>query len=132
MDAAELARSMPLCVELGIEGVSATRDEVRFRLVHRPELTTLGGGLHGGAFMTLADAAGAACAILNLPEGAGTATIESKTNFLRGVREGTVEAVARPLHVGRTVVVVQTDLYDAAGRRVAQTTQTQAVLVPRS
>jgi len=57
-----------------------------------------------------------------------TSTIESKTNFFRGVREGTVEAVARPLHVGRSTIVVQTDLYDAAGKRVAQVTQTQAVL----
>lgn len=132
MDAAELARSMPLCDLLGIEGVSAAPEEVRFRLPHRPELTTLGGGLHGGAYMALADAAGGACAMLNLPPGASTATIESKTNFLRGVREGTVEAVSRPLHVGRTMIVIQTDLYDGGGRRVAQTTQTQAVLEPRA
>ena len=58
----------------------------------------------------------------------GTATIESKTNFLRPVRDGHVEAVARPLHVGRTVIVVDTELRDAAGRLVARTTQTQAVL----
>lgn len=131
MDASSLAAAMPLCPELGIEGVTASPEEVRFRMPHREGLTTIGGGLHGGAFMALADATGGACALLNMPPGAGTATIESKTNFFRAVRDGVVEAVARPLHVGRTVVVVQTDMYDSAGRRVAQTTQTQAVLMGR-
>ena len=78
--------------------------------------------------MTLADAAGAVCAFLNLPAGARTTTIESKTNFLGAVREGEVTARARPLHVGKTTIVVETDLFDASGRRVARTTQTQAVL----
>ena len=63
-----------------------------------------------------------------MPPGAGTTTIESKTNFFRAVRGGHVEGVTRPLHVGRRVIVVQTDLSDADGRRVAQVTQTQAVL----
>ncbi len=70
--------------------------------------------LHGGAVMALADSTGGACAFLNLPEHAqGTTTVESKTNFLRGVREGYIEAVSRPLHVGRTVVVVETDVRDS-------------------
>jgi uncharacterized protein (TIGR00369 family) len=78
--------------------------------------------------MTLADSLGALCAFLNLPAGAATATIESKTNFFRAVRDGHAIAVARPLHVGRTTIVVQTDIRDDGGRRVAQVTQTQAVL----
>jgi uncharacterized protein (TIGR00369 family) len=68
------------------------------------------------------------CAFLNLPDGARTTTIESKTNFLGAVREGDVLARARPLHVGKTTIVVETDVFDANGRRVARTTQTQAVL----
>ncbi|GAB3972835.1 hypothetical protein GCM10029978_050850 [Actinoallomurus acanthiterrae] len=84
--------------------------------------------MHGGALITLADSIGAACAFLNLPPGANTTTVETSTRFFRGVRNGEVRAVARPLHTGRTTIVVQTDLYDADGRRVAQTTQTQAVL----
>lgn len=82
--------------------------------------------------MSLADTVGAVCAFLNLPEGAATSTIESKTNFFRAVREGYVEAAASPLHIGRSVIVVQTDLNDDRGRRVAQVTQTQAVLPPRA
>ena len=80
--------------------------------------------------MALADTAGATCAFLNLPEGAGTSTIESKTNFLRAVRSGTVTATSRPLHAGRTVVVVETDVTDADSRLVAKVIQTQAVLQP--
>jgi len=122
---------MPLARHLGLEVISAEKDEVRVRLAWAEDLCTSGGVLHGGALMALGDTAGALCAVLNLPEGAGTSTIESKTNFFRGVREGHVEAVARPLHVGRSTIVVQSDLYDGAGKRVAQVTQTQAVLTPR-
>jgi uncharacterized protein (TIGR00369 family) len=86
--------------------------------------------MHGGALMALADSLGAICAFFNLPEGATTSTIESKTNFFRALRAGFAEAVARPLHVGRTTIVIQTDVFDAEGRRVAQVTQTQAVLGP--
>jgi 1,4-dihydroxy-2-naphthoyl-CoA hydrolase len=79
--------------------------------------------------MSLADAAGAYCAFLNLPEGSiGTATIESKTNFFRAVRDGHVVATSRPLHRGRTTIVVETDLHHAQGKHVARVTQTQAVL----
>lgn len=79
--------------------------------------------------MALADTCGGWCAFLNLPAAAtGTATIESKTNFLRPVVSGYVEAVSRPLHVGRTVIVVDTDLRDDQGRLVARVTQSQAVL----
>jgi uncharacterized protein (TIGR00369 family) len=87
--------------------------------------------MHGAALMTLADTLGGVCAFLNLPSGAATSTIESKTNFFRGVREGWVEALTTPLHVGRTTIVVQTDLSDDRGKRVAQVTQTQAVIVPK-
>ncbi len=93
------------------------------------ETCTVGGAMHGGALMALADAAGAMAAFLNLPEGAaGTTTIESKTNFLRAARGGTVHAVARPLHAGRSTVVVETELRLEDGKLVTKTTQTQAVL----
>jgi uncharacterized protein (TIGR00369 family) len=94
----------------------------------REDRCTAGGVLHGGALMTLADSLGGICAFLNLPEGAGTSTIESKTNFLRAVKGGTARATARPLHVGRQTIVVQTEVRDDAGRLVAFVTQTQAVL----
>ena len=130
LDLTEQARAaMPFAATLGVELVSAAPEEVRARLAWEERLCTAGAILHGGALMSLADAAGAYCAFLNLPEGAGgTATIESKTNFFRAVREGHVVATSRPLHVGRTTIVVETDLRDDAGKHVARVTQTQAVL----
>ena len=123
-----ILQAMPFARELGIELVDARAEEVRGRLAWSERLCTTGGVMHGGALMTFADSVGALCAFLNLPPGAATSTIESKTNFFRAVRDGNVEATSRPLHVGRTTIVVQTDLTDASGRRVAQVTQTQAVL----
>jgi uncharacterized protein (TIGR00369 family) len=118
---------MPLSAHLGMRTFGGP-EEVVSTLEWAPELCTAGGVLHGGVLMTLADAAGGVCAFLNLPAGARTVTIESKTNFLGAVREGEVLARSRPLHVGKTTIVVETDLFDASGRRVARTTQTQAVL----
>jgi 1,4-dihydroxy-2-naphthoyl-CoA hydrolase len=122
--------AMPFAAELGIKLLDARPDEVRARVEWAERLCTTNGVLHGGVLMSLADTAGAMCAFLNLPPGAGTSTIESKTNFFRAVRDGHVDAVARPLHVGRSTIVVQTELADASGRRVAMVTQTQAVLQP--
>lgn len=120
---------MPLTRTLGASFSCYTKDEVRARLDWAPGLCTGGGLLHGGAIMALADSTGGACAYLNLPPGStGTTTVESKTNFLRGVRDGYAEAASRPLHVGRTVIVVETDVRDANERLVARVMQTQLVL----
>jgi uncharacterized protein (TIGR00369 family) len=122
---------MPFAGLIGVDLISAEPAQVRGRMEWKPELCTSNGILHGGALMAMADTIGAVCAFANLPPGAGTATIESKTNFFRAVRQGHVEAIAQPLHVGRTTIVIQTDLRDGEGRRVALVTQTQAVLPPQ-
>ena len=127
-DLAAAVIQMPFAAALGVALDAAAADEVRGRLAWAPERCTTAGTMHGGALMGLADTLGGLCAFLNLPPGAGTATISSSTVFTRAVREGEVTAVTRPLHVGRTTIVVQTDLSDRAGRRVAQVTQVQAVL----
>ena len=119
---------IPFASELGLEIAEADPGEVRGSIAWAPEHCTVDGVLHGGVLMSLADTLGAVCAYLNVPEGQTTATIESKTNFLRAVRGGSVHAVSRPLHVGRTFIVVQTELVDEEQRLVAQVTQTQAVL----
>jgi uncharacterized protein (TIGR00369 family) len=126
-----LVAMMPFAAGLGIVLDAAAPDEVRGRMAWVPERCTSGGILHGGALMALADSLGGICAFLNLPPGALTATTSSATVFTRAVRSGEVTGVTRPLHVGRSVIVVQTDLTDDAGRRVAQVTQTQAVLAGR-
>ncbi len=121
---------MPLGTTLGMRTYGGA-EEVDATLEWAAELCTAGGVLHGGVLMSLADAAGGVCAFLNLPPGATTVTIESKTNFLGVIREGIVLARSRPLHVGKTTIVLETDVFDDSGRRVARTTQTQAVLVAR-
>ncbi|MET9528505.1 PaaI family thioesterase [Streptomyces coeruleorubidus] len=123
-----LLRAVPFADELGIALEEADPARVRAALAWAPELRTVGGALHGGALVTLADTAGAVCAFLNLPPRASTSTVESKTNFFRAVRSGTVHAEARPGHVGRSHIAVRTDLRDEDGTLVGQTTQTQAVL----
>ena len=130
MDLADLVATMPFAVAVGIEIDAASKDEVRGRLPWSAERCTTAGLMHGGAVMTLADTLGAVCAFLNLPEGAATSTITSSTNFFRAVRDGEVRGISHALHVGRTTIVVQTELRDARDKLVALVTQTQAVLTP--
>jgi len=133
MNTEQVRAAMPLCGLLGVTAVHVVAERVVLELAWRPELCTVGGVMHGGALMALADSAGATCAFLNLPEGAiATTTIESKTNLLGAVTEGSVvTATATPLHAGRTTIVIETELRTDAGKLVAKTTQTQAVLQPR-
>jgi uncharacterized protein (TIGR00369 family) len=123
---------MPFAALIGVELLETRPEMVRGRLEWAPERCTSGGLLHGGALMSLADSCGGVCAFLNLPEGAtGTATIESKANFLRGVREGAITATTRPLHAGRTMIVLETELAREDGSLAAKVTQTQAFHYPR-
>ena len=94
----------------------------------RAELCTTAGIMHGGAIMSLADTLGAVVAFMNLPPGAHTATIESKTNMFRAVAKGVLKGTSTPLHVGRTTIVVQTDLRNEENKRIALVIQTQAVI----
>jgi uncharacterized protein (TIGR00369 family) len=120
---------MPLAATLGIRTEEYTPDTVVLSMDWAPHLCTANGILHGGAIMALADSAGAACALLNLPQDAtGTSTIESKTNFVGAVRSGTVTATSTILHRGGTTIVVETTVRDSAQKLVAKVTQTQLVL----
>ncbi|MFD2398666.1 PaaI family thioesterase [Prauserella oleivorans] len=121
-------RTMPFTERLGIEVLEHRREIVRSRIAFDPSLCTLGNTLHGGVLMSLADSA-AVCAYLNLPDGAsGTTTVESRTSFLRPIREGHATATARILHAGRRIIVVETEIHDDAGGLAAKVTQTQAVV----
>jgi 1,4-dihydroxy-2-naphthoyl-CoA hydrolase len=128
-----LRDAMPFAALVGIELLEAGPELVRGRLDWSPERCTAGGLMHGAALMALADSCGGVCAFLNLPEGAaGTSTIESKTNFLRAVREGSLTATTTPLHKGRTLIVVETELALDDGSLAAKVTQSQAFHYPRS
>jgi uncharacterized protein (TIGR00369 family) len=113
---------------LGIRFTEASADRVVAELEWRETLTTVGGSLHGGTLMALADTVGAAATILNLPSGVTTTTVESKTNFFAAGRAGTVRAEATPLHRGKRTHVWQTRVTDGAGRLLSLTIQTQMVL----
>ena len=114
---------------MGVEIISAEPSIVRGRLTVRPDLCTSGHILHGGAIMAFADTLGATGAFLNLPAGAGTTTVESKTNFFSSAREGTtVLAETTPLHIGRRTSVWQTRISREDGKLIALVTQTQMVL----
>ena len=128
VELSEIVATIPFAVTLGIEITEASPDAVTATLDHRAELCTYAGVLHGGALMTLADTAGAVCAFLNLPSGARTSTLESKTNFLRAVTSGRATARCAPVHVGRSTIVLQTQVRDENDKLVVLTTQTQTVL----
>lgn len=114
---------------LGMRLISVERDLLVGELDMRRELCTAPGLMHGGAVMAFADTLGALATMANLADESGTTTIESKTNFFRGGREGTtMRGETRPLHRGRRTQVWQTTITDAEGRLVAQVTQTQMVL----
>ena len=114
---------------LGIRFTETSRERVVAELVHREALTTIGGAMHGGTLMAFADTVGAAATVLNLPAGATTTTLESKTNFFAAGRGGTVRAESTPLHRGRRTMVWQTRVTDESGRLLSLTIQTQMVLI---
>ena len=121
---------LPFAELKGVTFVEADKDRVVARMLVRPDLCTLFNTLHGGAIMAMADSVGAAATIINLPEDAkGTTTLESKTNFIGGAKEGaTLVATATPIHRGRRTQVWQTRLETEDGKLVAVVTQTQMVL----
>ncbi|HLJ62592.1 MAG TPA: PaaI family thioesterase, partial [Stellaceae bacterium] len=123
---------LPFAQLLGIRFLSASKESVAAEMTVREALCTRPSILHGGAVMAFADTLGAAATILNLPEGAGTTTLESKTNFLAGAPLGsTIKGEATPIHRGRRTMVWQTRITSAEGKLLALVTQTQMVLEKR-
>ncbi len=131
-DLARLKSSpMPFAALMGVEFVEASKERVVATLTVRESLCTAGDIVHGGAIMAFADTLGAAATSLNLQPGAGTTTLESKTNFLSAGRVGTtLVGAATPVHRGRRTQVWQTRVETSEGRLVALVTQTQMVLAP--
>ncbi len=126
----EMQRLLPgLPGLLGLTVIRAEKDVVLAELLVRPELCTVGDTVHGGTIMAFADTVGAIGTVLNLPDGQGTTTIESKTNFFAGARVGTtLTAESVPLHRGRRTQVWETRITNPEGRLIAKVTQTQMVL----
>lgn len=125
-------RLPPFSQLLGIRLRDVAPERVTADLLIRDDLCTAGGIAHGGALMAFADTLGAVATVVNLPPGATTTTIESKTNFFAPAPAGaTVTGESLPLHRGRRTMVWQTRLTGPDGRLLAQVTQTQMVLEPR-
>lgn len=134
MDTATFIRSNQEGLDglLGLEIISAAKDKVVGQLVAGRQHMTAGGRVHGGTIMAFADTLGAYGAVLNLPANCTTATIESKTNFLRAARPGPLIGESTPLHLGRTTMVWQTAVRGPDDEQVAQVTQTQIVMAIRA
>jgi uncharacterized protein (TIGR00369 family) len=114
---------------LGIQYLEASAEVVKASMVVRPELCTVGDTLHGGAIMAFADTLGAVATVLNMPEGSRTATIESKTNFIRPAPIGTkVIGESTALHKGKRTMTWQTKVMTEEGKLIAFVTQTQMVI----
>jgi uncharacterized protein (TIGR00369 family) len=115
----------------GIRVVSAEKGKVVGEIDADERHLNNHGIVHGGAYMAFADDLGGMTAGLNTPPGMSTTTIESKSNFFRASLPGRITAVSVPIHVGRSTIVVQTQIFGADGKLAAMVTQTQLV-VPRA
>ena len=123
---------MPLAKLMGIRLIEQSPDRIVAEMPVREDLCTTNSILHGGAFMAFADTIGAVATVLNLPKGAGTTTVESKTNFLSGIGAGEVaRAECTPVHRGKTTQVWTTRITRPDGKLAAIVTQTQLVLAPK-
>ncbi|MFG2470148.1 PaaI family thioesterase [Streptomyces canus] len=130
LEAEDVYALAPYAKTLGVVFEEISEAGVRARLVHDLSLSTVGGGLHGGALMGLADVCAAVCAALNGPAGAAPATVESSTHFLRPARTSVV-ATARPLRVGRNSVV-EVDIHDDEGELCVRVTQVVTTVKPKA
>lgn len=123
------AHPLPFAELLGIELVSATAELVVAEMTVRDDLCTIPAVAHGGVLMAFADTLGALATVANLPEGSGTTTIESKTNFVAAAPAGSrIIGETTPVHRGRRTMVWQTRITSAGGKLIALVTQTQMVL----
>ena len=127
-DTPALHALVPFAAMLGLRVAVASPDEVRVELDHGSRTSLTLRTRQGGATRALPETTGAGCALLTLPAGATMSRVVSKTNMLAAVRDGVLAARATPLHVGSSLIVVETELRRADGRLAAKTTQTQAVL----
>lgn len=131
MDASQIeaASAKQLPGHLGIRMLEADAQQVIGTLEVVEHLCTMGGILHGGAIMALADSLGAVGAFLNLEAGSRTSTVESKTNFLRAAKRGTtVTGTSRLVNKGRTLMLWQTEVRDENDRLIAIVSQSQIIL----
>jgi uncharacterized protein (TIGR00369 family) len=114
---------------MGVRLTSVASERITAEMVVRPDLCTVGGILHGGAYMAFADTLGAVGTVVNLGEGQRTTTTDSSTKFIAGAKVGsTVTGESIALHRGRTTHVWQTTIRNDQGKLCAVVTQTQLIM----
>ena len=91
------------------------------------------GVVHGGLALTLVDSATGCAVQTMLPDGVGYTTLETKTNFVRQIRtdSGTLRAIGRAVHIGRSTATADARIEDASGRLYAHGTSTLLILGQR-
>jgi uncharacterized protein (TIGR00369 family) len=117
----------------GLRVVRIDERELAMRLQIQPQMLAPNGFLHAATVIALADTACGFATIAHLPDGAESfTTVELKCNFLGTATEGTLEAVARGAHLGRTTQVWDAEVRELANvRTLALFRCTQMVLWPK-
>ncbi len=117
---------------LGFDIVSASPQEIKAGFDIKPHHLAPNGYLHAASIIMLADTSCGYGCMITLPEGANSfTTIELKSNFLGTAREGKVDCIATPIHLGRTTQVWDATV-SAAGKTIALFRCTQMVLWPKT
>lgn len=123
----QIAETVPFARTLGVEFTVLSDGGVEARLPNRAELSTLGGGLHGGAIMGVCDLVGALATALSLDDGDLWTTVESTTYFLKAGTGAFVVARGSVTKTGKSLVFVQVDLFADDDAHLARTNQVLAV-----
>lgn len=122
----------PYARTLGIQADTSSPARVKVGLPHSTELSTIGGGMHGGALMSLCDLSAAICGGLNAPDGRYATTAESTSYFLKPLNGSAAIATARPVKVGQSVICVEVDVRDESGEHCVRTMQMLSVREART
>jgi 1,4-dihydroxy-2-naphthoyl-CoA hydrolase len=112
----------------GLELLDVGGDEVRAQVKVRDELLQPAGLVHGGVFASIAESITSLATWADVHEDGRTAQgMSNQTSFLRPITGGTIHAVARRRHKGRTTWVWEVDITDDEGRLCALVRMTIAV-----
>jgi uncharacterized protein (TIGR00369 family) len=116
---------------LGIEFVEVGDDYIVGRVPVDERTRQPYGLLHGGVSVVLAETLGSCGAAFSCPPGYRAVGLDINANHIRGVAEGWVHGIARPVHIGRSTQVWQIDMNDDQGRITCVSRLTLSVLAPR-
>ena len=112
----------------GLQIQTLNDEEVRAEVTVRDELRQPAGLVHGGVFASIAESMTSMATWFAVKDLGQTAQgLSNQTSFLRPIVDGTIHAVARRRHRGRTTWVWEVEISDDAGRLCALVRMTIAV-----